>query len=101
MTFFTQDQLEAIAGALGETTVGLKGTEIGFLIASARMIDPGPGTKRDRIFNAFVESQNSRKDRKHILAFIRKAMRPARYIREPNRFEPMRAALNQALSFAG
>ncbi len=28
MAFFTQDQLEAIAGALGDTDAGLTGTEI-------------------------------------------------------------------------
>lgn len=65
------------------------------------MIDPGPMTKRHCIYNAFVESQNSKRNRTHVLQFIRLAMSPARYSREPHRFEPMRAALNQALAFAG
>lgn len=101
MKAFTQDQLEAIAGALGDTDGGLKNPEIEFLIRSAKMIDPGPMTKRHRIYNAFVESQNSKRNRTHVLQFIRLAMSPARYSREPHRFEPMRAALNQALAFAG
>tara|TARA_B110001454_G_scaffold213967_2_gene233039 strand:- start:1500 stop:1715 length:216 start_codon:yes stop_codon:yes gene_type:complete len=33
-TLFSQDQLEAIAGALGDTETGLKGTEIAMLIAT-------------------------------------------------------------------
>jgi uncharacterized protein (TIGR02391 family) len=101
MTMFSQDELEAIAGALGETDIGLTNSEIEFLIGAAKMVDPGPMTKRRRIYNAFAESQNNRQDRTHILKFIRVAMRPARYSREPHRYEPMRAALNQALAFAG
>jgi len=101
MAFFTQDQLEAIAGALGDTELGLKGDEIEFLIRTCRMVDPGPMTKRRRIYNAFVESQNTKDKRTHILEFIRQAMAPARYARDPARYEPMRANLNRALAFAG
>ena len=98
---FTPDQLEAIAGALGDTENGLTGSEIEHLIASCRMTDPGAITKRIRIYNAFVESQNRKRDRSSVLAFIGQAMKPARYSRFPERFEPMRALLNQALAFAG
>ncbi|QQS13916.1 MAG: TIGR02391 family protein [Rhodospirillales bacterium] len=101
MAFFSQDQLEAIAGALGDTGQGLTGPEIQHLIASSKMNDPGPGTKRVRIYNAFVESQNTKQNRTHVLEFIRLAMRPARYSRDPDRYEPMRELLNQALAFAG
>jgi uncharacterized protein (TIGR02391 family) len=98
---FSQDQLEAIAGALGDTNLGLTNAEIQFLITSSRMIDPGPMIKRVRIYNAFVESQSSKQNRTHVLKFIRLSMKPARYSREPHRFEPLRALLNQALAFAG
>lgn len=98
---FSQAELEAIAGALGHTDEGLNGTEIVMLIATCEMVDPGEITKRKRIYNAFAESQNRRKDRTRILGFIRHAMKPARYAREPHRFEPLRANLNRALAFAG
>ncbi|WP_295708907.1 hypothetical protein [uncultured Brevundimonas sp.] len=98
---FAQDQLEAIAGALGDTEKGLTNPEISFLIEAAKMVDPGPMTKRHRIYNAFAESQNSRQDRTHVLAFIRLAMKPARYSRKPQRYEPMRALTNRALAFCG
>ena len=101
MAVFTQDQLEAIAGALGDTSAGLTGTEIQHLLASSKMTDPGPITKRIRIYNAFANSQNTKKNRTNILEFIRLAMKPARYSREPQRYEPMRALLNQALAFSG
>lgn len=41
------------------------------------------------------------RDRTRIMGFIRKAMKPARFAREPERFEPMRANLNRALAFTG
>lgn len=101
MSFFSQDQMEAIAGALGDTELGLKGDEIELLIRTCRMVDPGPMTKRRRIYNAFAESQNTKKNRTHILEFIRQAMAPARYARDAGRYEPMRSNLNRALAFAG
>jgi len=101
MAAFSQSELAAIAGALGDTTDGLTGTEIEFLFRTAKLFDSGPMTKRDRIYNAFVHSQNSTQKRNNVLAFIRKAMEPARYSRTPGRYEPMRANLNRALAFAG
>ena len=101
MTLFSQAQLEAISGALGDTENGLTGREIALLVAACKMVDPGEMTKKHRIYNAFVESQNTRQARTHILGFIRKAMSPARYAQQPDRYEPMRAKLNKALAFAG
>lgn len=99
---FSQSQLEAIAAALADASDGLTGSEIGHLLATCGMSDPAPIlTKRHRLYNAFADSQSTRRDRKEILAFIRKAMKPERYARCPERFEPMRTNLNRALSFAG
>lgn len=99
---FTASQLEAIADALGHTSEGLTGSEIAFLLGSAQITDETPTlTKRIRLYNAFAGSQNKRQDRAAVLAFIRKSMRPERYVREPDRFEPMRANLNKSLAFAG
>ena len=99
---FDQTQLQAIADALGDTTDGLTGSEIGHLLRTCRMSDPSPDmTKRHRIYNAFVHTQNAMQDRVPILAFIRHAMKPARYVRDPSRYEPMRMNLNKALAFAG
>lgn len=99
---FTQSQLQAIADALGDTDTGLTGSEMAHLLASARMDDPTPSmTKRHRLYNAFANNQNDRQDRQAVLAFIRKSMKPERFSRFPERFEPMRQALNFALSFAG
>ena len=99
---FTQSQLEAIAGAIGDTNDGLTGSEIGHLLASCKMKDPDPAlTKRHRLYNALALSQNERQDRLAVLAFIRKTMKPERFARDPERFEPLRANFNLALAFAG
>jgi uncharacterized protein (TIGR02391 family) len=98
---FRQEHLEAIADALGDTDEGLKNSEIDFLLESAKLSNPGPGTKRDRIYNAFVEYQNREQTNLHIQAFIRKALKPARFVRFPERYEPMRTNVNRALAFTG
>jgi uncharacterized protein (TIGR02391 family) len=102
MTCFTQAQLEAIAAALGDTSDGLTGSEIGHLLTICKIPDTDPAlTKRNRLFNALAHDQNSRGDRTRVLGFIRHAMKPERFGRFPERFEPMRAKLNLALAFAG
>jgi uncharacterized protein (TIGR02391 family) len=99
---FSQSELQAVADALGDTAHGLTGSEIRHLLSTCRMHDPSPEiTKRHRLYNAFVHSQNEKQDRVPILAFIRHAMKPAQYIREVDRYEPMRMNLNRALAFAG
>ncbi|MBT1516528.1 TIGR02391 family protein [Bradyrhizobium sp. SRL28] len=102
MIHFMQSQLRAIADALGDTDQGLTGSEIAHMLESCQMADPDPAlTKRHRLYNAFALSQNTRQDRLAILAFIRKTMKPERYIRSPEKFEPMRSNLNVALAFTG
>jgi uncharacterized protein (TIGR02391 family) len=99
---FEQSELEAIAAALADTSEGLTGTEIGHILASLKMADPTPTmTKWKRLHNAFVERQNYSHNRRAILQFIREAMKPERYAKQPERFEPMRANLNRALAFSG
>ena len=101
MAHFTETQLEAISNALGDTADGLTGSEIDFLLSASRINDVAPAlNKRGRLYNAFAYSQNKRQDRTHILAFIRKAMKPERYVKRPDRFEVLRGLLNEALIFA-
>lgn len=98
---FDDAHLRAIADALGDTRDGLKNTEITDIFRTVRIDDPGPGTKRERLYIGFHNAQASKGDRTAILAFIRLAMAPPRHAREPARYEPMRAHLNRALAFAG
>jgi len=98
-TCFTASQLRAIADALGDTNEGLTGSEIGHLLTVCRIADTDASLTK--LYNAFANDQNKRQHRRHILAFIRHSMKPERYAREPERFEPMRAMLNRGLVFAG
>src|SRR5271157_381941 len=99
---FSQSELEAIAAALADTSEGLTGAEIGHILASLKMADPTPTmTKWKRLHNAFVARQNYSQNRRAIVQFIREAMKPERYAKQPERFEPMRANLNRALAFSG
>ncbi len=57
---FSQSELEAIAAALGDTSEGLTGSEIGHILATLKMADPNPDmTKWKRLHNAFVERPNT------------------------------------------
>ena len=99
---FSQSQIQAIADALGDTTIGLTGTEIGHLLQIARIPDRDPGlAKRHRLLNAFATIQNAKQHRRNILEFMRQAMAPAIHARHPERYEPLRERLNIALAFAG
>lgn len=98
---FSQSELEAIAAALGDTSEGLTGSEIGHLLATLKMADPTPDTtKWKRLHDAFVERQNYSQNRRAILEFIRRAMKPERYTKCPERFESIRANVNRALAFS-
>ena len=100
--FFEQAEIEAISKALGDTSNGLNGSEIGFLLAQAKIKDIDPNnTKWKRLYNAFVESQNKGGNRTHILEFIRQTFNPQKYLQHPERFDELRNALNEALSFSG
>jgi hypothetical protein len=60
---FTSSQLRAIADALADTTEGLTGSEISHLLSVCKMLDTDPQiTRRHRLYNAFVHSQNERQD---------------------------------------
>ena len=101
-TLFSESELQAIAGALGDTENGLTNTEIDELLHHCRVPDDyGAGTKWKRIYVCLWNKQARDGHRKTSLAFIRKAMKPERYLRNPKRFQVMLANLNMALSFAG
>jgi uncharacterized protein (TIGR02391 family) len=102
MAVFNEGQLQAIAQALGETANGLTNSEIDELLQLCRVQDEyGSGTKWRRIYLNLWNQQSRDGHRKTILGFIRKAMRPERYLRNPERFATIRTDLNKALSFAG
>jgi uncharacterized protein (TIGR02391 family) len=99
---FTQSQLEAIARALGDTEDGLANGEIADLLRECGVADDFAGTtKWRRIHQSLWNKQCVDRHRRATLAFIRKAMKPERHLKAPERFRLMRSDLNTALAFAG
>ena len=99
---FSESQLRAIAQALGDTSDGLSNSEIDEIFSFCRIQDEvGPNTKWKRIFYNLWNYQVRDKNRRRSLAFIRHAMKPERYLKDPDRFTVMLDLLNKALSFSG
>lgn len=94
--------LEAICRVIADTSYGLSGSEIGKILADAKIDDIDPSaTKWKRLYNAFVNWQNLYQRSDHILNFLRKALHPARYINNQEVFENRRHEINKCLSFIG
>jgi len=98
---FNQAQIESLAKALGNTETGLTNSEIDMLLPTAQMSAQSPDTKWRRIANAFIASQNKRRERNAIMEFMRNALNPSRFLNNPERFEHMRRDLNRALIMCG
>lgn len=98
---FAPDHLESIAEALGDTDQGLTGSVIGRLLSDLGYTDPGPITKRDRIREALSARQGRDRAGNCVIAFIERALSPARFRTSPDHFESLREQVNVALAFAG
>lgn len=102
LTSFTAGQLESICKAIGDTQDGLTGSEIGRVLAQCGIRDPGRRiTKWKRLNQALSERQENDGCGNKVATFIQRAMEPARWSNQPNRFRQVRDRLNEALSFAG
>lgn len=99
---FSAQDLTSICKILADTTEGLTGTEIGYLLQNCRIPDVSPEiTKWKRLFNAFVEFQNKRQFGNHVVVFINRSMNPVQYTGNPNKFAERKDKLNTVLSFSG
>lgn len=84
---FDVSLLEAACKVLGDTTNGLKGDEIGYILADMSIADPDVGhTKWKRLFNALAKAQNEHQIGNHLIMFVNRAMTPARYVSSPDLF---------------
>ncbi len=99
---FTDSEIQAIAQALGDTNTGLTGTQIGELLNRCRIRDDfASETKWRRLHKALWNAQIEKQNRTPVLAFVRKAMKPERHLRDSERYEVLRTTLNRALAFCG
>jgi uncharacterized protein (TIGR02391 family) len=88
---------------LGDTTLGLTGSEIGQLLAQRGLEDPGPAiTKRDRLYDALAASQARYGNGVAVLNFVRDAMAPVSYTgSRQGVFHDRRSRVNEVLCFYG
>jgi uncharacterized protein (TIGR02391 family) len=99
---FDDGVLQKVCDVLGETASGLTGGEIGQLLARCRIDDPHPTlTKRHRLYEALRARQATDGSRNSVIAFVKQAMAPVRYVDNRELFEHRREGLNAALGFAG
>jgi uncharacterized protein (TIGR02391 family) len=95
-------QIEGICHALGETTAGLKGSEIRQFLHACGIDDRTPdATKWRRLYAAFTHDQATYKSANHVLDFVIRAMSPARWVSKGAEFERLRRDLNVPLTMAG
>ena len=98
----SDENLRAMCNILGDTTRGLRNTEISILLGDARIKDGDKAlAKRDRLYQALKLKQEETKVSNNILDFVKRVMTPQRYISKPEYFEGLKDELNKALGFAG
>lgn len=96
------NQLRAIADIIGDTTLGLTGTELSDLLHSCDIDDPEPSlSKRKRLFAALQVRQQRDRCANNVLNFIQAALSPVRFVGRSQEFERLRTDLNEALAFSG
>jgi uncharacterized protein (TIGR02391 family) len=99
---FEDSDLEAICSVLGETEIGLTGSEIGRFLSGLGIEDPErSNTKRHRLFAALRKNQKLTCSGKAVVDFIHRAMDPVRFVQDPGYFEYLTRELNGVLRFAG
>jgi uncharacterized protein (TIGR02391 family) len=98
---FADSVVLGIARILGDTGLGYTGSEIGRLLAECQLPDPGPITKRERIYQALLKSQARDGSGRPVAVFLQAAMDPVRYAGDRSTFDGRRDELNVVLAFAG
>ncbi|WP_435596583.1 hypothetical protein [Streptomyces albogriseolus] len=91
----------AVAGVLGDTDHGLTGREIGQLLAVVKVPDADGGNKRDRLAGALLAQQARQRASNCVIAFIKVAMAPVRYVQQPHTFSRRQDDLNEVLVHVG
>lgn len=98
---FNQGILERISKILGDTSEGLKGSEISYFLQQCGINDVTPNiTKWKRLYSALASVQNTDGCSNKILKFIQTVLNPVRFTDNLS-FESKRKAVNESLSYVG
>lgn len=94
--------IRRIAEIIGDTDVGLTGTQIARMLTQSRIPDPGEMTKRERVYHALSDVQRRDQAANAVIQFINTVMDPVRFTdAEGGHFETWQAELNEVLAFDG
>ena len=99
---FKSSIIEGVAGVLGDTTVGLTGSQISQRLGETGIRDVDPdNTKWKRLYNALADHQNRHQTGRCVVGLITAAMDPVRFVGDPSRFTYLQDGLNEVLDLAG
>ena len=99
---FSDEMLDAVCNALGDTDKGLTGSEIGDILHQCQIEDINrSATKSYRLYSALKNRPAPEEVYAGTIDFIRKVMVPVKFSNKPDRYLVLRSNLNRALSFAG
>lgn len=99
---FSSLQIEAVCRVLADTTDGLSGSEIAFVLSDAGIPDvDATNTKWKRLYNAIASIQHDKGVGNHLLMVVTRAMNPVRYTSRPEDFHRRRQGLNAVLVLTG
>jgi uncharacterized protein (TIGR02391 family) len=99
---FPAEELTHICQELADSVTGLKGPEIGYILNQIGVVDTDPDmTKWKRLFNALVSRQNQDGKGNIILAFISRALTPARFVGRRDFYGQKLESVNAILAFGG
>lgn len=99
---FKQSTLEMLCNIMGDTSLGLTGSEIHKFLLLAKIEDiDDKNTKRYRLYNAFVEFQKKNQCANNILDFIKRVLDPQLYIDNISYYQNFRSKINAQLAFEG
>jgi uncharacterized protein (TIGR02391 family) len=94
--------IEGVANVLGDTDLGLSGTEITRLLASTKVADVSPAaSKRHRLRDALKAHQASARDSRRLLTVVTQALDPPGYVNRTHEFTRRQDAINEHLVFVG
>ena len=99
---FKPSIIEGVAGVLGDTAMGLTGSQISQRLREVGIRDVDPGnTKWKRLYNALADHQNRHQTGRCVVGFIAAAMDPARFIADPAQFSYLQDGLDEVLVLVG
>ena len=98
---FAEDDLRSIGTVLQDCATH---SVLPGLFRECGLVEPAPPeglSKKIRIFNAIVERQNKTQTGNFALKFIQIALRPSRFVNDPESHQRMREGINRLLAFRG